>query len=79
MTRQEFVRLNMGDLITSKASGATYIVTGNYGSRVTAVHTVDVTNLDEWTVTHETGLTPVEEGRNDGKRPRPEWRQATTL
>lgn len=42
--------LQPGDMILSVASGITYIVTANYGNRVTAVRTVDVTNLQEWVV-----------------------------
>jgi spermidine/putrescine-binding protein len=30
--------------------GKTYIVTANYGDRVTAVDTVDITNPEEWEI-----------------------------
>lgn len=40
--------LESGQIIRGKLSGNVYIVTGNYGDRVTAVQTADVTNPDEW-------------------------------
>lgn len=43
--------LNRGDEIRHKGqSKSRYIVTGNYGGRVTAVSSVDVTNEIEWEV-----------------------------
>jgi hypothetical protein len=48
MTAEEFHALKPGDFITSDATGELYIVTANYGDRVTAVRSVDLTNPDEW-------------------------------
>ncbi len=47
MTLTEMWALAPGDIIES-AAGATYIVSGNYGHRVTAVQTADVMNHTEW-------------------------------
>jgi hypothetical protein len=40
--------LKVGDLIKGKSSELGYIVTANYGKRLTATRTQDVTNPDEW-------------------------------
>ena len=56
MTYKELKNLKPGDIIRSNSeggisrarSGVAYIVTAQYGRRVTAVCTVDVTNADEW-------------------------------
>jgi hypothetical protein len=40
--------LREGDCIQSTLTGQTYLVTGNYGTHVTAVCTVDVTHANEW-------------------------------
>ena len=45
--------LNIGDIIKHKSERKSYIVTANYGDRVTAVLTVDVTNPIEWEVLHK--------------------------
>jgi hypothetical protein len=37
-----------GDVIRHVSGGPAYIVTANYGTRVTAVLTKDVTNPNEW-------------------------------
>lgn len=37
-----------GTLVRSKLTGTVYIVTANYGGRLTAVKTVDVMNPSEW-------------------------------
>src|SRR5688500_16908165 len=48
MKEEQFMNLNTGDIIKHKSSESTYVVTANYGSRVTAVRTVDLTNPNEW-------------------------------
>jgi hypothetical protein len=48
MDTNELKKLNTGDIVKSNWDGKTYIVTGNYGDRVTAVRTVDITNSSEW-------------------------------
>jgi hypothetical protein len=50
MTSEEFSALTPGQIVKSAFNGLAYIVTGNYGDRVTAVRTVDLTNPDEWTL-----------------------------
>lgn len=39
-----------GSIIRHKAGEFVYIVTANYGNRLTAVRTVDVTNPSEWEI-----------------------------
>lgn len=42
-------QLKTGDIIRNHMTGGkSYVITANYGNRVTAVCTVDVTNPDEW-------------------------------
>jgi len=60
MTPQQMKGLAPGDFIRRNSTDArneTYIVTGNYGNRVTAARTVDLTNAPEWLIvmkaTHE--------------------------
>ncbi len=51
MTKEDLKNLNKGDLVKGKSSGKTFIVfivDYKYGSRLTAVETVDITNPDEW-------------------------------
>jgi hypothetical protein len=50
MTKEEFNDLNRGDLIKHRAESTVLIVTANYGDRITAVETWDVTNPDEWAI-----------------------------
>lgn len=45
---KDFKDLRRGDLVKSKSSGVVYIVSSNYGGRVTAVKTADLTNPSEW-------------------------------
>jgi hypothetical protein len=48
MTKADLSMLREGDCIQSKLTGQTYLVTRNYGTRITAVCTVDVTHAEEW-------------------------------
>lgn len=48
MTNDQFKKLNRGDIIKGAYTGNVFIVTDNYGGRVTAVQTADVTNPTEW-------------------------------
>ena len=50
MTEDQMRKLQVGDLVRGKLSGMTFVVTGNYGDRVTAVKTVDMTNPEEWEI-----------------------------
>ena len=61
MTLDEMKNLKVGDIIRSDATEQPYIVTANYGGRVTAVQTVDITNPEEWRIFSEPKLvTPLE-------------------
>lgn len=44
----DLASLQPGDLIRHKHCGEMLVVTGNYGDRVTAVRSYDVTNAVEW-------------------------------
>lgn len=48
MTNEEFLSLDIGDIVGSKINDTRYIVTANYGNRVTAVNTIDITNPSEF-------------------------------
>ncbi len=48
MTQEEFNSLAPGDVVKHVLGGYDYIVTANYGDRVTAVRTIDMTNPSEW-------------------------------
>ena len=48
MTNDEMKNLQFGDVVQSKIYGLGYIVTANYGSHITAIRTVDITNPIEW-------------------------------
>jgi len=48
MTDREFRNLQTGDIVASKFSKVTYVVTENFGCRVTAVRTTDITNAEEF-------------------------------
>jgi len=53
MKKEEFEKLQEGDIVCGKLgdgslSGMSFIVTANYGGRVIAVRTVDLTNPVEW-------------------------------
>jgi hypothetical protein len=45
--------LERGDIIRGKSTGIVYVVTGNYGNRVTAATTTDVTHAIEWEIFHQ--------------------------
>ena len=48
MGLNEFKKLRTGDLVKHKMGEGVYVVTANFGDRVTAVKSVDMTNPDEW-------------------------------
>lgn len=48
MTRNQMQSLRTGDIIRHVSSSEGMVVTQNYGNRVTAVRTQDVSNHDEW-------------------------------
>lgn len=47
-----FKNLKLGDVVKNTMSGNRYIVHSNYGDRVTAVSTADLTNPSEWDLVH---------------------------
>lgn len=49
MKEEDFKRLSAGDLVRSVME-VEYVVVANYGTRVTAVRTADLTNPAEWTL-----------------------------
>jgi hypothetical protein len=55
MTPEEFKNLNTGDIVRSKLSSEALVVTANYGSRVTAVRSADLTNPSEWELIQKSG------------------------
>lgn len=48
MTDEQMNNLRPGDIVRHKSSYDAYVVTANFGGRVTAVRSVDITNPDEW-------------------------------
>jgi hypothetical protein len=50
MQTYEMKHLQRGDIVRHREDSRTFIVTGNYGDRVTAVATVDITNHTEWEI-----------------------------
>lgn len=48
MTSEEFNKLDRGDIVRHHDTSTTFVVTANYGDRVTAVATADMTNAPEW-------------------------------
>jgi hypothetical protein len=47
---KSILELQTGDVVRGRFSGQVYIVSANYGNRVTAVDTADITNPPEWEV-----------------------------
>lgn len=50
MDEDQFQGLKRGDIIRGKYSNRSFVVMGHYGSHVTAVATVDMTNPAEWDI-----------------------------
>ena len=48
MSKEEFKNLQRGDMIKPWDDSRTFVVTANYGDRITAVTSVDMTNPTEW-------------------------------
>jgi hypothetical protein len=48
MDQKIFDSLERGDIIKPRYDHRTFVVTGNYGGRITAVSTVDMTDPIEW-------------------------------
>ncbi len=50
MTPRELEELKTGDVVKHICKMQSFVVTANYGNRVTAVQTVDITHADEWEI-----------------------------
>jgi len=50
MKPEDLKQLQPGDIVRGKSSEISYVVTANYGTRVTAVRTQDITNAEEWEI-----------------------------
>lgn len=50
MTPKQFKVLKRGDIVRHFEESVSYIVMANYGDRITAARTVDMTNPREWQV-----------------------------
>ncbi len=48
MREEDFKSLQTGDIVKHKSTQEPLIVTTNYGGRVTAMQTYDLTNPNEW-------------------------------
>lgn len=48
MTREQMKSLHVGDIVRHISRDESYVVTENYGDRVTAVRSMDITNAAEW-------------------------------
>jgi len=54
MNKEQFNKLDTGDIVKHKfTDGKPFIVTSNYGNRVTAVQSVDLTNHVEWELVYK--------------------------
>lgn len=58
MTEKQFKNLSRGDIIKHIMNEERYIVSANYGGRVTAVSTVDLINPFEWNIVLKATLNP---------------------
>lgn len=63
MTEDQFKNLNRGDVVEHVSDCTTFTVTSNYGGRVTAVATADLTNPGEWVLANK--VTSRESYRSD--------------
>lgn len=54
MTQEQLNKLDVGDLVRNH-DGETFVVTANYGRRVTAVKTVDISSAIEWEIIRKAG------------------------
>jgi len=65
MTNEEFKDLNTGDIVKHTTSIESVIVMSNYGARVTAARTYDITNPTEWELISKHHFKRIEKGEND--------------
>ena len=60
MTPEQMQKLERGDIVRHKAADRGYVVMSNYGNRVTAVDTVDITNPEEWELVFKANHVPAD-------------------
>lgn len=48
MTKEQFKKLSRGDIVRHKSGGASLLIDGDYGTRKTAIRTIDLINPSEW-------------------------------
>ena len=65
MTHEEFKNLKTGDIVKHVSNGRLFIVSANYGTRVTAVTTADLTNSSEWLKINSKTTNQKQIGEND--------------
>lgn len=56
MTDDDFKQLGTGDIVREHSSGMTYLMSQNYGGRVTVVRTVDMTDPEKWSLVMKANL-----------------------
>lgn len=64
MTPEQFKHLSTGDLVRHINDKDIYVVTANFGSHITAVKTVDMTNPPEWVLVGKADYLPREQTEN---------------
>lgn len=57
MTRKECDKLDVGDVVRPSLGHEGYVVTANYGKRITVVRTADITNPREWVLVSKANQT----------------------
>ena len=60
MTSEEFHNLQSGDVVRGLVSGLGFLVMDNFGDRVPAVRTVDITNPLEWVLVRKSAQRSVQ-------------------
>lgn len=60
MTNEEFHKLQGGDVVRGLVSGLAFLVTDNFGDRVTAIRTVDIANPLEWVLVQKSAQQSVQ-------------------
>lgn len=72
MKPEEFKSLSTGDIVRHARGSSSFVVTYNYGDRVTAVRTADLTNPSEWDLCYKANPKPP----SDMRGPEPVVRHA---
>jgi len=64
MTKEDFKNLKTGDVVRGAASSVSFVVMSNYGDRVTAVRTADLTHPDEWELVAKTNVVKLQNNQD---------------